>query len=107
MGEEAQVFFVALAGRTHDFFRRFRKAEAYRRLNKEAVLAAFDASLAPGAPGRRKLSVRVGSREHKRDTLAAASGGEEEAGASGDDGAVILRSLEDIRAFKAKASIYD
>lgn len=108
MGEEAQIFFGALADRTHDFYRRYRKAEAYGRLTKEAVLAVFDSSLAPDAPGRRKLSLRVSSRRHRRGDEKVAGGGGGGGGVVMDEGEVIvLRSLEDIRAFKESASVYD
>lgn len=102
MREEAGIFYNAIASRTRDFYRRYRKAESYRRLTKEAVLATFDASLAPGAPGRRKLSVRVASRRHALN-----SPGEREKGAGGDGEAIILRNLEEIRAFKARTPVYD
>lgn len=121
MREEAGIFFNAIASRTHDFYRRYRKGEAYARLTKEAVLAAYDESLARGAPGRRKLSVRVASRRHARqagkgkkelEEKEEQAGGGEGSGNGGDGGgggatAVVLRSLEDIRAFKARTPIYD
>ncbi|CAM9474661.1 unnamed protein product, partial [Choristocarpus tenellus] len=66
MGEEAQRMWGSIAGRTHDFFRRFRKADAYRRLTMDAVLAVFDKNFAHDAPQRRKLSVRVSSQRHCR-----------------------------------------
>lgn len=117
MSEEAGIFFNAIAGRTHDFYRRYRKGESYGRLTKEGVLAAFDENLAPGAPGRRKLSVRVSSPAHAREAAAAVAaaplaedGGGREGGRGGDGqggAAVVLRSLEEIRAFKASTPIYD
>lgn len=100
--EEAQMFFAALASRTHDFYRRYRKADAYRRLTKESVLAVFDASLATDAPGRRKLSVRVASKKHRGKNVE-----EKEKDLMGDPASpVVLRSLEDIRVFKANTPIY-
>lgn len=121
MREEASIFFGAIASRTGDFYRRYRKAESYARLSKEAVLAAFDEFFAPGAPSRRKLTVRVASQRHAREAKAAAAGGQGEgagdagagAGAGRNEGegeeggsAVVLRSLEDVRAFKARTPKY-
>lgn len=110
MREEASIFFGAIASRTGDFYRRYRKAESYARLTKQAVLAAYDRFYAPGAPARRKLTVRVASPKHARETTAAAAA----AGAGGgsgsgteEEGAVVLRSLEEIRAFKARTPIYE
>lgn len=116
MREEASIFFGAIASRTGDFYRRYRKAESYRRLTKQAVLDAYDQFYAPGAPARRKLSVRVASQRHARDAeekAAAAVAAEEGGGYRGDregghsGGPVVLRSLEDIRAFKARTPIYE
>lgn len=115
MREEASIFFGAIASRTGDFYRRYRKAESYRRLTKQAVLDAYDQFYAPGAPARRKLSVRVASQRHARDAeekaaAAAAEGGWGHRGGregGGSGGPVVLRSLEDIRAFKARTPIYE
>lgn len=117
MREEASIFFGAIASRTGDFYRRYRKAESYSRLSKEAVLAAFDEFFAPDAPSRRKLTVRVASQRHAREAKAAATGGGQGQGEGcngagtgtkeEERGAVVLRSLEDIRAFKARTPIYD
>lgn len=103
MREEASIFFGAIASRTGDFYRRYRKAESYSRLTKQAVVAAYDRFYAPGAPDRRKLTVRVASQKHARETTAGDGGGAE----GEPEGAVILRSLEEIRAFKARSSIYE
>ncbi|CAM9916972.1 unnamed protein product [Scytosiphon promiscuus] len=104
MREEASIFFGAIGTRTGDFYRRYRKAESYRRLTKQAVLAAFDRFFAPDAPARRKLTVRVASQRHALGA-GAAGGGD---GGSGDpEGTVVLKNLEDIRAFKARTPIYD
>ncbi|CAM9195383.1 unnamed protein product [Phaeothamnion confervicola] len=60
MAEEAERHWGALAaGAPHEWARRFRKAEAYAALTKEAVLSLVDGHLARGAPARRKLSVHV------------------------------------------------
>lgn len=117
MREEASILFGAIALRTGDYYRRYRKAESYARLSKEAVLAAFDEFFAPGAPSRRKLSVRVASQRHAREAKAAAGGEGAGGGVAGADagtgktgeeeGAVVLRNLEDIRAFKARTPIYE
>lgn len=105
MREEASIFFGAIASRTGDFYRRYRKAESYARLTKQAVLAAYDRFYAPGAPARRKLTVRVASQRHARETAAAAGDG---GGVEGEqEGTVVLRSLEEIRAFKARTPIYE
>eukprot|EP00903_Cladosiphon_okamuranus_P005475 g5460.t1 len=108
MREEASMFFGAIASRTGDFYRRYRKAVSYARLTKQAVVAAFDRFYAPGAPDRRKLTVRVASPKHARETSAAAATAGEGGGVEGEpDGPVVLRSLEEIRAFKARSSIYE
>ncbi|CAN0057284.1 unnamed protein product [Laminaria digitata] len=110
MREEAGIFFGAIASRSRDFYRRYRKGESYSRLTKEAVLAVYDASFAPDAPGRRKLSVRVASRRHSLEAVAKEGVGVgvgEGVGEGGGDGVVVLRSLEDIRAFKARTPIYN
>ncbi|CAN0144594.1 unnamed protein product, partial [Hapterophycus canaliculatus] len=104
MREEASIFFGAIGTRTGDFYRRYRKAESYRRLTKEAVLAAFDRFFAPNAPSRRKLSVRVASQKH---SLKAGADGGADGGSGNADGAVVLKNLEDIRAFKARTPTYD
>lgn len=104
MAEEAQILFGALSSRTHDFYRRYRKAEAYRRLTKEKVLEVFDASLAPGAPERRKLSLRVASQRHRKTGEVETEGS---AGGDDDRGTVVLTTLDEIRGFKARASVYD
>lgn len=121
MAEEAQIFFGAIAGRTHDFYRRYRKAESYRRLTKDAVLDVYDASLAPNAPGRRKLSVRVASRKYRQEAAAveaAATTAAETGGIVGAKGAVsrdvprdneaaaVLHNLDEIRTFKAGVPVY-
>lgn len=100
MREEASIFFGAIGTRTGDFYRRYRKAESYRWLTKEAVLAAFDRYFAPDAPARRKLTVRVASQKHSLE----ASG---EGGGGNAEGTVVLKNLEDIRAFKARTPTYD
>lgn len=112
MAEEAQILFGALSSRTHDFYRRYRKAEAYRRLTKEKVLEVFDACLAPGAPERRKLSLRVASRRHRKmeEVETGGSGGGRDGGiVSRDDdgGTIVLTSLDDIRGYKAGTSVYE
>lgn len=109
MREEASIFFGAIASRTGDFYRRYRKAESYARLTKQAVLAAYDRFYAPGAPGRRKLTVRVASQKHARETNNAAAAGDGNGGGMEEEreGAVVLRSLKDIRAFKARTPIYE
>lgn len=107
MREEASIFFGAIATRTGDFYRRYRKAESYARLAKQDVLAAYDRFYAPGAPSRRKLTVRVASQKHARETAAAAAAGDGGGAGREQEGAVVLRSLEEIRAFKARARIYE
>lgn len=102
MAEEAGIFFGAIAGRTRDFYRRYRKAESYKRLTKDTVLAAFDAHLAPDAPDRRKLSVRVASRKHAATVAEGKDSGDRSVG-----GLLSLRSLEDIRAFKDRTPTYE
>lgn len=105
MREEASVYFSAIATRNHDFYRRYRKAEAYRRLTKEALLSVYDESLAPNAQGRRKLTVRVASQRHARDKAGAPQ--ELEGQRNRDHDAIVLRSLKDIRNFKSHTPVFD
>lgn len=113
MREEASVYFSAIATRNHDFYRRYRKADAYRRLTKEALLSVYDDSLALNAQGRRKLTVRVASRRHARDKAGAARELEgqvvenrNQMHRNRNHDAIVLRSLKDIRDFKSNTPVY-
>ncbi|KAG5176774.1 Metalloenzyme, LuxS/M16 peptidase-like protein [Tribonema minus] len=64
LGEESERLWGPIATEVLDFGRRWRRADAFKTLSRETVLAFFDRYFRHGAPDRRKLSVRVRSPKH-------------------------------------------
>lgn len=95
LSQETMRHWSEIQPRTYLFDRVGKIVEALQGLSKAHVISFFDTYFAPSAPQLRKLSVQV--------LGTSARGAGKHAGA---DGAILLKSLEDIRAFQASCSSF-
>eukprot|EP00611_Tribonema_gayanum_P026907 TRINITY_DN6514_c0_g1_i4.p1 TRINITY_DN6514_c0_g1~~TRINITY_DN6514_c0_g1_i4.p1 ORF type:complete len:425 (-),score=122.35 TRINITY_DN6514_c0_g1_i4:74-1348(-) len=98
LGEESERLWGPIATEVLDYGRRWRRADAFKTLSRETVLAFFDRYFRQGAPDRRKLSVRVCSPKHgvSQSPEAVSSGDEVE----------VLSCLEEVREFKRGRPVF-